>query len=309
MGQIVKLKTGFVFLLGLAISSTALAQDISLRWKFSPQASARYSLLQTAKLDLQLQAGGEVDASVEREFKFRWSVEKVEDDGSAWVSVRVDAVRLKVTGPGGQETVFDSEGTEEPRGYAATLAPLFRTLQKSDLKAHLTARGEILDLEVPEDLELVLSTKPVGKALGTLGTKDDLRTLVRLAMPKLAEESLSPGDHWTAEQSRDAVPFGAAMSQTEYKLESMETVEGEQLAKIAPRSKIQLIESDAGEPEAKIVDQKSTGRLMFNVSVGRPASYELQETLQLETTGADQPASGTIEHSLRLTPLEQRDKN
>lgn len=296
-----------VLLLVVAISTAAQAEEVALRWKFTPGESTRFSLSQQTQLDLQLQAGSEVEASVDREFKFRWSVDKTEDDGSGWVSIDMEAIRLTVTGPGGQETEFDSESKEEPRGYAATLAPLFRIMLKSELKAQLTPEGDILDLQIPEDLELVLSTKPVGKALGTLGTKEDLIAIVTLAMPKFGEESLKVGEHWTAEQARDAEPFGAAVSETQYKLVSVDDQNDQQLITIVPSSKIELIESDDGKPKTKIVAQQSTGQLVFNITQGRPTSYDFEEELEIETSGADQPATGTIKHSLRLSQLEEEE--
>ena len=288
----------------LLLASTARAQDETLlRWKFTTGDSQQYRLTQTAKLDLKLSAGQTVNASMHREFDFLWSVLDDSKADSATVSVQVSRVLLRVVGPGGQDTVFDSASEEEPRGYAATLGPLFRDLLKSELSALLSVRGKVTDLRIPEDLEIVLGTKPVGKALGTLGTREDLLPLVNLATPILPENMVSIENTWETEQTRDSLPFGATVGKTQFRLESIE----DGLATIGTTTELQLISSEGGDPAGEIEKQDCNGKIVFDLSVGRPTRVEQQERLEIKTDHGKQEAVGSIEHRLLLEQIESKD--
>ena len=290
------------FLLSLLLTTFAGAQDgTSLLWKFSANTSERFRLVQTAQLELALAAGQQVTSSLHREFEFRWTVVDVSSEGTAIVSIEVSRTLLKVKGPGGQETVYDSSSKEEPRGYAATLAPLFRTLMKSELSASLSDRGSVTDLQIADDLEIVLGTKPVGKALGTLGTREDLIPMIGLAMPLLPAKPLELEGSWEVQQNRDSLPFGSAVAKSRYELQSVEN----EMAEIRSSTEIRLISSDAGDPAGEITSQECSGKIRFDLAAGMPVEVEREERLEIETDHGNQPASGTIEHRLRLERLNK----
>lgn len=298
------MRAASALLLLLLTVSPVLGQEVGFRWKFAEGDKESYRLTQTAKLDLTLTSGKEIETKVVRELDWSWEVKSVTEDGSATLAIQVNRIQLKVTGPTGDVTKFDSESEEEPRGFGASMAPLFRTLMKSELKAQLTTRGEIKSFEIPEDLELALSTKPVGKAVGTLGDKQDLLPLANLAMPVFPIDSRQTGELWEAEHSRDTVPFGSTMATTVYKVDTVNDEEAEVIATFVPETKISFIGSDSGEPEALITEQQNSGKILFNVTTGRVESFESKEQLNLETNGGFQPATGKLLHEMKIEKIE-----
>ena len=295
-----------VFFLLLATSGPAWAQDAPLRWKFKAGDSENYRLTQSARLELNLESGKRVEARVVRELEWQWKVSKAERDGSAWISVKVTSVRLKVTGPAGEETKFDSKSKEEPRGFAATLAPLFRTLMKSELEARMSSQGEvdIVDFKIPKDLEIVINTKPVGKALGTIASKEDLLPLVNLTLHALPDSPRNENQVWRAKQSRDTLPFGSTEATTIYRFESLDESAGKQIVTIIPETTIRFIDAEATKPVPRITSQESSGEILFDVTSGRVLSHDSTETLELETTGGGQSATGSLRHELKIEIIE-----
>ena len=315
----------------IALGTASHAQEIKLRWKFTPAESESYRLIQNAEIDLTLQSGRNLTTSVSREFEFVWKIADVAEDDSASIAVQVTDVRLHVVGPHGEETTFDSQGEEEPTGFAATLSPLFRTLMESEIKARLTSLGEVGDMEIPEDLQIVLASKPVGKALGTLGTERDMESLIDLATLEFPEEALPIDGQWSIEASHDLVSPGSENmgknfvseevldvedSQQENavgtllgiyicRIESLEEKDGDQIATITIDPKTSYFQEEPDNRETEIVGQEGAGKILFNVTTGRLLSQELSQKLQLETSGGGQPATGVLRHELKVQRLNE----
>jgi len=295
-----------VVLCALVLVASAQAEDLPLRWKFTPGESQPYRMTQTAQLDLNLGGASDIAAEVNRVFDFVWSVESVADEGTAIISVNVSRVTLKVVGPGDQETEFDTESDEIARGYAATLAPLFKALIESELKAEMNSRGELSELQIPEELQIALNSKPAGKALGRIGSEDDFRSLLQLGVPVLPEsESFGEGEQWETNRKLETVPFGLPSVQTVYRWETTRQAEGEQLAVIVPTTAIRLNAATADEHEEMITGQETSGEILFDLTAGRLQSSQVELQLELNSTNVGQSTKGTLVHTHSFEPREE----
>jgi hypothetical protein len=293
-----------------AMAVPAWAEDSALRWKFTPGESQLYRMTQTARMDLNLNGENDVAAELQRVFDFRWTVESVDDEGTASVSVQVTRARLNVVGPGGQQTEYDTKADQQTGGFAATLAPLFKTLIESDLKAEINARGELSELRISEDLEIVLSSKPAGKAVGQLGSADDLRSLLQLGLPLLPEaESFAEGQQWEADSKPEGLALGSPRAHTVYRWDSTRDIDGQQLAVIMPTTSIRLNEKATADGEDMIASQKSESEILFNLTTGRLHSSQAKLNLELNSTEGEKTTSGTLEHSLSFEPLDELQAN
>jgi hypothetical protein len=293
-----------VVLCVLAMAGPTWAEDATLRWKFTPGDSQHYRMTQTARMNLKL--GGETDVATEvhRVFDFLWSVESAE--GSAALSVKVTRVRLSVTGPGEQLTEYDTQGDQQSRGFVATLAPLFKTLLESELKAQMNPQGELSRLRIPEDLQIMLSSKPAGKALGQLGSEDDFRSLFQLGLPALPKsESFPEGQQWEADRKLQSVSFGSPSAHTVYRWKSTRQDQGEQLAVIVPTTTIRLNATATDDGDDLISGQESDGEILFNLTTGRLQSSQIEMNLELNSADGGQRTSGTLQHTLTFEQLNE----
>jgi hypothetical protein len=287
-----------------AISNVARAEEGALRWRFQPGEVQNYRMTQTARLELHLPGDSNVVTEVRRVFDFRWSVQSVDPNGTGTIAVEVTAVKLHVSGPGGQQTEYDSTREDESRGFAATLGPLFQTMLKSELVARVSSRGELLQLEVPEDLQTMLHSKPAGKALGQLGSAADLESLVRLGLPELPDGDLAVGDEWQEDRSVECGTLGSLVAHTTYLWESTREENGEQVAVIVPSTTFRFAEAQEGAPEVTSNEQLSSGEIQFHFTAGRLESSERHDGLTLTIHEGEEPTTGILEHvlSFELVP-------
>lgn len=289
-----------ILLCVLALSGVARAGETALRWRFQPGEVENYRMTQTAKLELHLPGDNNVVTEVERVFDFRWSVQSVDPNGMGTIAVEVTAVKLHVSGPGGQETDYDSASEDPSHGFAATLGPLFKTMLKSELVARMSSRGEVLELEVPEDLQAMLHSKPAGKALGQLGSAADLESLMRLGMPELPDGDIAVGDQWEEDRSVECGSLGPLVAQTVYLWEQTHDAEGDQLAVIVPSKEFRFAEAREDAAEVTSNEQLSAGEIEFNLTAGRLESAEWHDGLTLTIHGGDEPTTGVLEHMLEF---------
>lgn len=288
-------------LCALVVASAARAEDTALRWQFQAGDSQDYRMTQTAELSLQLAADSQVVTEVRRVLDFHWSVQSVDPNGTATIAVQVTAVKLHVAGPGGQEADYDSESSDEPRGFAASLSQLFKTLLASQLEAQVNPRAEVVHLQIPEDLQTVLHSKPRGKALGQVASADDLESLVRLGMPVLPDAAdFAVGGSWEVERTVETAPLGSMTAQTTYRWEAIDDSSGEQVARIVPQTAFRFAESAEGMSAIAVSEQSTTGEILFNLTAGRLESSMRQEKMSLTTQDGGQPTAGTLEHALKF---------
>jgi hypothetical protein len=294
-----------ILICAIALATPAWAEDTALRWKFTSGDSQQYRMTQTARMNLLVGGDNEVAAEVHRVFDFLWSVESVAADGLATISVKMTRVQLRVTGSGEQKTQYDTQGDEQAGGFAATLAPLFKTLLKSELKSQMNPRGELSDLQIPEDLQILLSSKPAGKAVGQLGSKDDFRSLLKLGLPTLpVSESFAEGQQWEEDHKLEDVSLGSTIAHTIYRWESTKQDEQQRIAVIAPVTTIRLKANEPSDEDNLIADQETNGEILFNLTSGRLESSQVEMKLKLDSVRGGQSASGAIEHMLKFERLD-----
>ena len=295
-------------LCALLLTSAARAEDAALRWRFQDGDHQEYRMTQTAQLSLELAADSPVVTEVRRVIEFSWNVRSVDPNGTATVEVQVTAVQLHVAGPGGQEADYDSAGPDEPRGFAASLTQLFKTLLASQLVAQVNPRAEVFHLEIPEELQAVLRSKPAGKALGQLASADDLESLIRLGMPVLPDAAdFALGGKWEVERTVETVPLDSMTAQTTYQWEAVDDSSGDQVARIVPQTAFRFAESTEGKPAITVDDQSTTGEILFNLTAGRLESSTREEKMSLTTQDGGQSTAGTLEHTLSFERISGED--
>ena len=290
----------------LALSGTARAQDELLLWKFTAGDSQLYRMTQTGHMDTNLGGSSDVLAEVHREFDFRWRVEEVLDEGAALIAVQVTRARLKVVGPGGQETEIDTGSDKPARGFAATLAPLFKTLLESELKAKMNTRGEVSELQLSEDLQIALSSKPVGKALGQLGSENDFLSLLQLGMPILPEsESIAEGEQWETQRELTNPTFSSATARTVYRWEATRPSDEGQLAVIVPTTTVSFDAQATDSPQPKVSTEKTRGETLFNLAKGRLESSQMELSLKLAAEIGEKPIVSSLADKVTFEKLPE----
>lgn len=277
----------FKFILSLAILQVVLVLSgpaATFAWKFTPDDVQTYRLTQSSRLIRSAAGESKPLASVEQVLDLTWKVLEVSESNTAKVSLEVTAFSLLAKGPDGQEVRYDSESTDDPQGYAAMLAPIGKRLAESPIVFTMNSRGEISDVQLPEELAEAVKSVPGGKKFAQDGGLASIETLARLGAPlDLPEGQLAADQTWSATREIEISVVGSTKVEFNYKVvapvsENEITVEQ------------QMTLAAAGDAAVKFANQESTGTIVWDAATGRPETSLLNLEVEIEQPGsADGP--------------------
>lgn len=274
------------------------ASAVTLEWKFTPGDEQNYRLTQSARL-----SAGPADAlkqftSVKQEIDLTWKVLEVSDEGNATISLGVTAFSFLATGPDGQEVRYDSESTEEPKGYAAMLLPIGKRLAEAEVQLTMTPRGEVSDVKLPEDLAEAVKSIPSGKKFAQDGGVTSFESMARLGAPLIfPANDVATEKSWSEKRELELPVFGTATVAFAFEV------------KDAPKENKVAIDQqmtiEAESPEAmdrvKLINQKSTGKIEFDSKAGRPELSILTYEAELEQPTSEENMK--LEHTIEYRRL------
>jgi hypothetical protein len=283
-------------LLTLAVSHFPLRAAESPRWKFEPGASHRYRMTQTMDMTMDLGAGGTESPKITNVFDYTWTVDSVQDNGSAVIKQTIDRVRMTIAGAGDGALDYDSESDAEPQGYAAMVAPLFRAMRGAVFTVTMTPRGKIEKVDVPEELVKAIGASPGAALLGSLATAEGLQDIIGRSSFEMPE-TIEPGAEWTGEVELQNPMFGKQTIKTTYRYEGPKELEGVQYESFTPKLEIAFAGAEA---TADITLQESGGEVLFNVAEGRLESTKLQHKMEMTITAAGNTIKQSIDQATDL---------
>jgi hypothetical protein len=279
--------------IALAVSQVLLtlsAPAATLTWKFTPDDVQTYRLTQSSRLSRVAEGETKQLASVEQVLDLTRKVLEVTDSGEAKISLEVTAFSLLAKGPDGQEVRYDSESDEEPTGYAAMLAPIGKRLAESPLTFTMNSRGEISDIQLPEELAEAVKSVPGGKKFAQDGGLASIETLARLGAPlDPPEGQLAADQTWSATREIEIPVLGTTQVEFSYKV-------------VAPVSddeitvEQQMTVAAADDAKVKFANQKSSGTVVWDAAAGRPETSVLSYELEIEQP-ANQDGSIKLEQN------------
>ena len=186
----------------LALSAGhAAAGAETLRWKFAEGDTHRYVLEQTTDNTAEVQ-GQEIKTQIFQTVEMTWEVLSVEADGSAAkLAQTIDKVKVALESPFAN-FAYESGADEAPAGDAAALAPVIDALVGSRVILAMTPRGEVRDVEVPEEMIAKLKNAgPAAQALQNLATAEGMKGLIGQSTLVLPEEAVEKDATWSRQVS------------------------------------------------------------------------------------------------------------
>lgn len=282
-------------------AATARAAEPAV-WKFTKDAKNRYRLTQDMAMTMNLGPGGEVATNTTNVMDMSWVVKEVKDDGSAVVQQKIERIRMTMKAPGGAVAEFDTESTDEPQGFAAMIAPLFREMTRSEFTVTMSPRGAISDVEVPEALTRALAASPGAQALGELATAEGLKKMVSGVAFELPE-TLEPGKEWTTTAEMSNPVLGTQTIKTTYRYDGPKEADGAHLESFTPKLEVSFAGSDA--VTVKVTEQTSSGEMLFNRDAGRLQSTQLHHTMAMDFATGGQNVSQSLVQDIKFQWLPE----
>jgi Family of unknown function (DUF6263) len=295
------LRRGLLGLIVLAGPGGASAEAVTLRWKFKPGETLRYSIDQKSVTTAKLPGGQELKNALMQTLELSWSVKEVRDDGTAELVQTIERVVDKTDGPLGKFE-YDSKSGQEPRGpIAATRVPLFKAMVGAPITFKINAQGEPSDVKVPERLTRSLrEAGPAAAAAGQLFSEEGLKGLILQTSLVVPKEDLSEGRTWNRQTKETMPAVGTLVLDTTFTYQGTDTQNGRKVEKIGQVTKIDLQPpADAGNINfpLKVKSQDSRGVVHFDSDAGHLADSRMDETVELTASIMDMEVTQVTETS------------
>lgn len=272
-----------------------------LVWKFKVGAGNRYRMTQKMEMTMNLGAGGAEGQEMTNVIDLSWVVDKVNDDGSAQLTQTVDRMHMTVAPKGRDKIEFDTDSTDEPQGFAAMLAPLFRAMTRAKFTLTMSPRGKISEVKVPEELIAALAASPGGAVMGDMATAKGMEEMMSRMSFELPE-TLEVGKTSTISAEMANPVLGKQTIKMIYKYVGPREVDGAAMEVFEPTLDIAF---DGGPATAKISDQKSSGEVLFNRTAGRLESTAIDHSMSLALSIGGMATNQTLKQSMEMKWLPE----
>jgi hypothetical protein len=234
----------------------------TLRWRFHPGQKFHICITRTSEHFMT----GDIAQSNERMetiFDELWSVESVDNHGTAQITMTINRIRMKTKSPKG-DIDFDSVSSNEnmPKEVAFEMISLKEFIHNLKLRLSIDNRGQVLTAETN-------NKAPFPGMLEEFSEKGIKRTLKQM-IPVLPESSLVVGDTWddTLEFNR---PKGAGFQKEvniKYHYDGPTLYKNIMLEKFTTEATLNWGESPQGIT-VKVESQENPGVIYFDGDAGR----------------------------------------
>jgi hypothetical protein len=275
-----------------------------LKWKLEPGVTNHYQMRMNMAMTMNVPQAGEVKTSTDQIIDMSWTVEKVEEDGTAVLKQKIDRMRMEIGLPKGEPMTIDSASDKPPEGQAAMLAPLFKAMTSGEFTVHMKPSGEITEVEVPKAMIDALTSMPGAAMMGDMATEAGFKDLIKrssLAIP----EKLEPGVEWSSKVELKNPMTGPLLVENIYKYEGPREIDGKQYEVFKPTVKLSY--GEGGATKIELQDQESDGEMLFDRTEGRLASSELKQSMTQKIGIGGQDMTQSIEQTVTMKWMSEQD--
>jgi len=300
------LETFAVFASLVIADPGTLRADEPLRWKFEVGEKLNYNMVQ----DMNMALGDQEVAKMHQEMDMIWDVQGVDAaTGEAVINQKFDRLKMQVTSPQGNLD-FDSKSEKPASGLEALIAPLYKAITQSEFELTMTARGEIKDAKIPNDVLSALKTSPGASALGEYATEEGFKKMISKSAFVLPKDVPKKGETSKTSVVMDNQSGDKQIVETSYTYDGTKDVDGTNYAVFKP----QLIMSYADKDRAgklSIAQQSSDGEVLFNVPKGRLKSMRLEQHVTINSNSANHPAQQKLDQKIQVevSPRSEKTKD
>jgi hypothetical protein len=279
------------------MSATAEAQ-VKLQLKFPDNAKITGTVTTRTHQILSL-AGMDIETKSDETVSTITTSGKRKADGTIQLTSKVDAVKSKLTLPGGVELEFDSTTPNEPAGTAFDfLLEICAVIPKIVSTSVLDKDNRVVSVKVDEKPLEDLSDMAKAVLKGRFDS-DYLKEIANKQMDRLPTSAVEKGDSWQVSLTARLGGDQTLTFNTTYTYEGTIGKDGKTLDKIT--SKVTEVKYAQDDPDApaqvtasKLKVESSSGTLLFDRKTGRTVSdnekFRVTGTMTLDINGQEFPA-------------------
>jgi len=289
-----------LFCLSMGIQ-TAQAQKV-LRWKFEPGDSRDMTIVQTIHVAVTA-ADQNVEMRMSPTMVLRQVIDSVNAEGIASVTQRFVRIQMKLEGAPGASFAYDSNVETPAEGpIGSMIAPIFGALTKGKFTAHISPRGEILDVQVPEEMTDAMARAAGLPGVAEIFSKDGLNQLLKQNAAKFPEQAVIRGDSWTDSLELNNPILGKQTIKTKFTYAGEEVVNDRKVDKMSVTLSFEFGDPPANAPaKIKVSEQAASGVMRFDAATGQLVGSEIDQTMKMEINALGNVLNQTIKSKTIVT--------
>ena len=282
----------------LTASSASRAAE-PLRWKLHSGDKFDYAIVQDMTMNVSGVPAGGSTTTMHQQLDMQWEVKEVKADGDAIIGQTIKRVRMKMTGGNGEGFEYDSDNQQPATGMAAMFAPMYEAMMQGQIDVTMTARGEVTDVKIPDQLVTALKSVPGAANMGDAATAEGFKKMFTQGAMTLPETAPTEGEKWSSDIAMAAPMMGKITVETTYLYKGTKQVDGATCAVIEPS----LTTTFGGQTQVPMTvkDQSSGGQILFNEDAGRLQSSLIKQNMTLSAALGDRTIEQTIQQTTNVT--------
>lgn len=271
------LRIAFMFAAALASSATLVAQDVTLRYRWTKGEEVRYRTTQQTDMQMSgLPGMGDMNITMVMTQVNKFVVDDVASDGSATLRNTYESVKVSMNVPMMGEVTFDSANPAASTGnpISDALAKTLGAMAGETITMQVASNGKVGKIDglarVVEKIKSGTSAATAQMGMGGMDqymSEDGLRSTVEQTFTVLPDKPVKVGETWKNEFK---IPASAGAAQTVSVSMTLKAQEGA-VARVvsAGTSKPSGTAAPMGPMTVNVGDGTSQGETLFDVKAGR----------------------------------------
>ena len=285
---------------GLLLCSLATAQQ-ELRWKFTPGQTLAHNMNQDTTMSVQV-GTDTFTTTMTQTIDGKWTVTGKDAQGNAQVTQEISRIRMKMQGPQGVMLDIDTASDQAAQGLGAMIAPALKAMAQAKFNVTVSPQGEVLDIDVPQDVLNAFKSLPGAEAMGRMFTEEGFANMIKQGTPSFPSQPLTTGTNWSKAYEMAMPGLGTMAIENVFTYAGQQQVSGKQLEKIDVKMNMQIKgNQNAQEGGVTISDQKSDGVIYFDNEAGRMTESRIEQAMTLQTNVGGQKVDQKINQVITAT--------
>lgn len=296
-----KLLTPLVVIFLVIVALPALAEE-PLRWKFEQGQKLNYNMTQDMMITPPVGPAGPQKMEMRQEMDMTWDVQSINEQHEAVIRQKFNRLKVKMTLPPPLGAIeYDSTAEAAPAGLAALIEPMYKAMTKGEFVLTMTERGEIKDVQIPEEVLAALKNSPGGAAMGEMATPEGFKKVISQSALVLPENPPQPNEQWSTTVEMTNPAGGKQIIENAYRYEGIKEIEGTNYVVFRPSLTLKF---DGAGDQVKITNQESNGEILFDPVAGRLHSSIIMQKMTIEQGPAGQTEIQQVIEAT-VTPAEE----
>jgi len=288
-------KTLAAFLVTIVlVTSTAHAQsEKQFRWKMAEGDAFTVQLVQKTKIKSNIDRRVQ-EITNNMTLHMDWKVLSIDDDKNVMVEQSIKRIELNSVTPtvGGTQTVsVDTDDKDRLKDLAKKLHTQVSKLIDTKYSVKMSARGEILDVEIPKDSMEAIRQAPSSMQIRKVLTEDGLKELFGQSAITFPAAAINKGNDWST--TNDVTnSLGAFKKTNTYTYAGSTEKDGKQLDKFSIATTLE--KTADGKAGSKVVEFKSGGELLFDSDSGCVTESSSENTMNTQNNSYKDTRINTV---------------